>query len=320
MLDSYGRTINKLRLSVGSVCNLGCIYCVDRAQDHCPSSSPLSSEQLLKLVGLLKDSVGIEKIRLTGGEPLLFKPLPHLIEGLSTLGLSSIGLTTNGVLLANQAARLKAAGLQKINISLDSVDSSHFKTITRGGRLSKTLQGIESAVRENLQIKINTVVIRGINESEILDILDFGLSRGIEVRFLELMKMGPLYCQSPSSFSSHFVSMREILESIRQKYSFKRLQEEENDATAIRFRLPGGTFGIIANESAPFCRTCSRLRLSVNGELFGCLSHPQPISIRHVLEHPHPEQELHQLVEQAVRQKRTDFFSGSPLKMSYVGG
>ncbi len=315
MIDRYGRNINKLRISVVDACNLSCIYCIGTAGGHQISKKRLSLEEMVGLVSLLKEHAGIEKVRITGGEPLLFAPLPQLIEHISAIGIMNIRLTTNGQQLQKKAFLLKKSGLQAINVSLDSLQPETFYHLSRGGKLEKTLDGIEAALQIGMPLKINTVVMKDENDQELNDILAYGLARGVEVRFLEAMKMGPLYEQG----NPKFVAMEEMLKQIGQYHSYHPIRSDA-DSTAVRFHVRGGTFGIIANESSPFCVSCSRLRLTSTGKLVGCLSNPHEIPIRHLLESDHAGQEIKQLVAQSIGQKRTSAFTGSLLGMSAVGG
>lgn len=321
MLDHHGRNINKLRVSIGETCNFSCIYCVDKIGGHQVSRHHLNLSEMLKLIGLLKTHTGIEKIRITGGEPLLFRPLPEFIKGIVDLGISNIGITSNGHFFPKHAKALKQAGLQSTNISLDSVDADNFRRLARAGNLKRVLNGIEHALDAGLRVKINTVVMRGENDQELNDILAYAFPRGIEVRFLELMKMGPLYKNggNASQKPDQFVSMQEMLAQIGKRFPYQK-SSAEKDSTALRFETEAGTFGIIANESAPFCATCSRMRLTATGKLVGCLSNPAEISIRHLLNDPAPEQELQTLFMQSMAQKRVATFTGSSLGMSSIGG
>ena len=193
MLDSFGRNINKLRVSLGESCNMACTYCVTSINDHIPDPKALSSSDLLKLVSLLVQHSGITKIRITGGEPLLHHDLLGFIDGVRQQGVESIGLTTNGLNLSKLAASLKKVGLDSVNISLDSLDAENFRRLGRAGRLERVLEGIEKALNAGLRIKLNMVVIRGANDHEVVDLLDYAIERGIELRYLELMRMGPLF-------------------------------------------------------------------------------------------------------------------------------
>lgn len=326
VFDLYGRNINKLRVSIGEACNFFCIYCVEKVGGHQVSRKPLDVLEMLKLIGLLKTHGGIEKVRITGGEPLLFRPLPQLLEGIVTLGISNIGITSNGHFFPKYAKTLQEAGLQSVNMSLDSVNPENFRKLARAGSLKRVLQGIERALAVGLKVKINTVVMRGENDQELNDILDYAFPRGIEVRFLELMKMGPLYENGNSASGGNvpqaphqFVSMQEMLDRIGKRFPYEKISAEK-DSTALRFETPQGVFGIIANESEPFCATCSRMRLTATGKLVGCLSNPQEISIRHLLDDPAPQAELQALFRQSMAQKRTATFTGSSLGMSSIGG
>ena len=314
MLDLQGRNINKLRISVSGACNMACSYCVTGINEHQVAPDQLPMQDLLKLATLLHRHAGIEKIRITGGEPLLYRELIPLVEGLSESGLEDIGMTSNGLLLARSVPSLAKAGLKHINLSLDSLQPERFRKMGRAGSLRSTLDGIDASLEAGLRLKINMVVMKGENEDEVADVLEFGIARGIEVRFLELMRMGPLY----QNGDFKLVTMEEMLNSIRERFSVTTAQADE-DSTSQRFWVPGGYFGIIPNESAPFCSTCSRLRLTSNGKLIGCLSNPVETSIRHLLDHHDPEMELKSLVMESVSYKKSQF-TGSDLVMSKVGG
>ena len=267
------------------------------------------------LVRLLKEHAGIEKVRLTGGEPLLHPKIVNVISGISQIGIKSIGLTSNGQLLARKAKALAEAGLKNVNISLDSLDPEKFKLMGRVGKLHKTLEGIEECLKNGLLVKINMVVIKGENENEIVKMLEYGIDRGVEVRYLELMAMGPLYKKDDFKL----LDMHEIISRISKKFSVKPVSADP-DSTSLRYWVPGGYFGIIPNKSAPFCSTCSRLRLTSDGQLIGCLSNPSPVSIRHLLSHADSEETLQKLVRKSISFKQDAAFTGSSLVMSRVGG
>jgi len=224
-------------------------------------------------------------------------------------------LTTNGQLLARKAKALVEAGLKNVNLSLDSLDPENFKRMGRVGKLRKTLEGVEACLKYDLKVKVNMVVVKGENDDEIVKMLEYGVTRGVEVRYLELMAMGPLYHKDDFKL----VTMHEILEKISARYSVQPVSAE-SDSTSLRYWVPGGYFGIIPNNSAPFCSTCSRLRLTSNGQLIGCLSNPTPLSIRHLLDHPDPEETLQTLVKKSISYKQDAAFTGSALVMSRVGG
>jgi len=315
VIDSYGRNINKLRVSVSEICNMACTYCVTSLRDHRVAPDQLSAKELLRLVRLLHEHAGIEKVRITGGEPLLYPDLVPLVAGMAEAGIQNIGLTTNALTLKKFAKPLRDAGLGSLNISLDSLDPENFRKLGRVGRLDNALKGIDAALDVGLRLKLNMVVMRGQNDHEVVDMLDYGVSHGIEVRYLELMRMGPLY----QSDEFPLFTMQEMLDKIGERYSYTPA-EAEADSTSQRFWVPGGFFGIIPNESAPFCSTCSRLRLTSNGHLVGCLSNPTETPIRDLLDHPNPGVELQHRVADSVAYKQPAAFTGSALGMSRIGG
>jgi len=315
MIDLHGRNINKLRISLTEVCNMACTYCVTSLSDHRRIPDELSTDQMLRLVRMLKEHAGIEKVRLTGGEPLLYPNLIPVISGIREMGIGNIGMTTNGQLLAKKVKALVEAGLQNVNLSLDSLEPEKFKRLGRVGKLHKTLEGIEECMKIGLRVKVNMVVVKGENEDEIVKMLEYGVRRGVEIRYLELMEMGPLYKKDDFKL----VTMHEILERISTRYTVQPVSAEV-DSTSLRYWVPGGYFGIIPNNSAPFCSTCSRLRLTSNGQLIGCLSNPAPLSIRHLLDHPDPQEPLQKLVQKSISYKQDAAFTGSALVMSRIGG
>ena len=315
MIDLHGRNINKLRISLTEVCNMACTYCVTSLSDHRRIPDELSADQMLGLVRMLKEHAGIEKVRLTGGEPLLYPNLIPVISGIREMGIGNIGMTTNGQLLAKKVKALVEAGLQNVNLSLDSLEPEKFKRLGRVGKLHKTLEGIEECMKIGLRVKVNMVVVKGENEDEIVKMLEYGVRQGVEIRYLELMEMGPLY--KIDDFK--LVTMHEILERISTRYTVQPVSAEV-DSTSLRYWVPGGYFGIIPNNSAPFCSTCSRLRLTSNGQLIGCLSNPAPLSIRHLLDHPDPQEPLQKLVQKSISYKQDAAFTGSALVMSRIGG
>ena len=294
---------------------MACTYCVSSLNDHRRSPDQLNAEEMLSLVSILKKHAGIEKVRLTGGEPLLYSKLTDIISGIRKIGIKNIGITTNGQLLNRKVKELYDAGLKNVNLSLDSLDPENFKRMGRVGKLQKTLDGIDSCLKIGLRVKVNMVVIKGENDNEIIEMLEYCLKSGIEIRYLELMGMGLLHKKD----QNQIVTMDEILSQISTRFSIKPIRADY-DSTSLRYGVPGGYFGIIPNKSAPFCSTCSRLRLTSDGNLIGCLSNPSPISIRHLLENPDPEKSLQKIVQKSISYKQDVAFTGSPLVMSRVGG
>jgi len=237
------------------------------------------------------------------------------------LGLQDISLTTNGQLLAGKLPLLRSAGIRRLNVSLDTLDPSAFRKIAKGGDLKTVLSGIEQARRAGMIIKINMVPMRGSNLDQVMPMLGFCLEQGYELRFIELMRMGHL-AQHAEAFCTQFVGQRELLELIGERYEFTQAAAPV-DSTALRYSVgESGEFGIIANESVPFCRSCSRLRLSSTGWLYGCLSSNRGHFMGELLELPseqaHPQ--LASLLSQALGDKQDAAFTGSALIMKSLGG
>lgn len=315
--DKYGRTFRTLRVSLLQHCNLGCVYCVSGEDDLKQANATrtdgsLPVGDLLAIIRRLHGRLGLDNIRLTGGEPLLYPGLGPLIRGIREAGISSVRLTTNGFLLERQAAQLKDAGLAALNVSLDAVDEEVFFRISRRHSAERIIRGIDAAVGAGLDVKLNSVIMKGINDSEILSLLEFAFSRGLKIRFLEVMAMGHLHADA----GRYLVSQEEILRVIGSRYHPEPLPRAVG-ATAHYWRTEGGNiFGIIANESEPFCRDCDRLRLDSAGRIYGCLSSNQPIG----LGLDEGEEEWSGKLERALLQKQELRFTGSDLSMLRIGG
>jgi cyclic pyranopterin phosphate synthase len=256
--------------------------------------------------------LSFKTIRLTGGEPTLYRELVPLVAGIKNSGIHQIKMTTNASLLGPKVEALQKAGLTSINVSLDAVEPQAFHSISGRRNLPRILDGIEKAVRAGIGVKINCVVMKGVNDHQILPLLLFSRERNIPIRFLELMQMGHLH----GNFKQHFFSEKEIISTIAQAYNFIEMPREYA-ATAKYFVMPDGyQFGIISNESDPFCNDCNRLRLDSYGNIFGCLSDNTPINIT---EHLHNPEKIHVKLKQALSQKKMKF-SGSKLSMLAIGG
>lgn len=316
--DTYGRTFSTLRISLTGVCNLGCSYCVPEKGVKNPNfvaHKPLDYNTLFKIVqnlGLLMD---FKNVRLTGGEPTLYPDLVSFTKLLYDNDFKPISLTTNGYLLQPLIKPLKQAGLSSINISLDTLKEETFVKLARTKSLHRILDAIEEARNVDLALKINMVVMKGINDGEILDMLAFCGERGITLRFLELMKMGHLY--SNGHFEDYFFSENEILELISSRFSFEKETRAISSTSNYWKTANGYRFGIIANESSPFCNDCDRLRLDSSGNLFGCLSKNEPIPIS---ENYLDAIQLKEKLSLALAQKQPAKFTGSELSMIDIGG
>ena len=320
IIDRYGRQFRNLRLSLTAACNYACTYCVPDGKRLLPADSELDAEEMLRLVKLLVDVAGITKLRITGGEPLLAPCFDEVLSSIMTLGLDDVSLTTNGQLLPRKAGVIADAGLRRINVSLDTLDAGRFRAIARSGDLATVLRGIDLMRDAGLKIKINMVPMRGVNDDQIVPLLEYCLARDIELRFIELMRMGHL--QGSAAFEAQFFCMADILELIGTRYEFAPAHAPY-DSTAVRYAVTGGgSFGIIANESEPFCQTCNRLRLSSNGLLFGCLSNAKSYNLRELLT-MQPElamARLQRVLGQALSDKQVNQFRGEVTVMKFIGG
>lgn len=273
MLDAHGRPLQSLRVSVTDRCNLRCAYCMPEDEyNWLPRAGILTYEEVARLAVAFK-SVGVQRLRLTGGEPLLRRDLPRLIR---MLDFEDLALTTNGVLLAGLAQELKDAGLHRITVSLDTLRAERFRQLTRRDDLERVLAGIREAHRVWGELKLDTVVLRGVNEDELFDLLDLATSVNAELRFIEYMDVG-----GATRWSSDKVVPRE---EILERLGGARALPGRGSAPAERFRLSDGrVFGLIASTTAPFCADCDRARLTADGRLFTCLYATQGTDLRDLL-------------------------------------
>jgi cyclic pyranopterin phosphate synthase len=278
-LDTLGRPLGSLRVSVTDRCNLRCHYCMPEADyTWLPREDLLSFEEIAALVGVFT-GLGVRRVRLTGGEPLLRRGLPRLVERLAANpAIEDLALTTNGVLLAAQARELKAAGLHRVTVSLDTLDRARFVRLARVDALDAVLEGIAAAREAGLApLKIDSVLVRGVNDDEIVALLEFGRRAGAEVRFIEYMDVGGATRWTPEAV----VTRREVLERVAARYGPVRPLPGEPSAPADRFALPDGTvFGIVSSVTEPFCRDCDRSRLTADGIWFLCLYARSGIDLR----------------------------------------
>jgi len=285
LFDSFKRRINYLRISVTDRCNLRCIYCMSsEGVPWMPHSEILSYEEISVVVRIAAE-LGINKVRLTGGEPLVRAELHELVQMLSEVkGIDDISLTTNGTLLKKHALELKQAGLKRVNISLDTFRSDRFRYITRCGELSDVLDGIDAAMNADLHpVKINMVVMRGINDDEVLDFARMTYKQGWHVRFIERM---------PFTEIAEVVPSDELRQRIMSVGSLEPCSSAIGNGPARYYRLPGasGTIGFISPITEPFCSDCNRLRLTSNGRLCPCLLSDEGVdlSLIHISEPTRP--------------------------------
>ena len=281
LLDRHQRPLRNLRLSVTDRCNLRCSYCMPEAEyAWLPREDILHFEEIERLVDVFV-SLGVDKVRLTGGEPLLRRGVPDLVRRLaSRAAIADLAMTTNGVLLAAHAGALKEAGLHRLTVSLDTLHAARFKALTRSDELDRVLAGIAEAAPLFPGLKIDTVVIRGVNDDELADLIEFGRGHGAEVRFIEYMDVGGATHWS----MDRVLSRREMLERLEGRYGSIAPIIESSSAPADRFRLPDGTvFGIISSTTEPFCHACDRSRLTADGLWYLCLYATHGTDLRRVL-------------------------------------
>ncbi|HAZ31246.1 MAG TPA: GTP 3',8-cyclase MoaA [Dehalococcoidia bacterium] len=300
--DFFNRPINYLRISVTDRCNLRCVYCMPlEGVPPLPHGDILSYEEIC-LVARAASELGISKVRLTGGEPLVRAHLSGLIGMLAEVeGIDDLSLTTNGVILSRYARELKAAGLKRVNISLDSLQPDRFEQITRAGKLEDTLLGIEAARAAGLQpIKINMVVMRGVNDDEIADFALLTRENGWHVRFIEFMPIG----EDEQERKGKFMPVSEIIERI-ESLGILEPHSLDGNGPARYFHLPQakGTIGFIGPVSEHFCFRCNRLRLTAEGKLRPCLLADEEIDLRGPLRRGASVDELKRLIEQATEAK-----------------
>jgi len=303
LVDSFGRIHSDLRISLTDRCNIRCFYCMpETGAEFLPLRGLLSFEQILRFVSVVLP-LGIEKIRLTGGEPLLRPKLPDLIAGLSRLGgVRDLALTTNGVLLSGAAEPLFQAGLRRLNVHLDTLDRERFRTITRRDELPRVLTGIDRAVAAGFhRVKLNAVAIKGLNEPDIVPLVRFARERNMEVRFIEFM---PLDSQHLWGLE-RVLSADEMIEMLEREFGpLRPVPDADPRAPATEYRFEDGQrVGFIASVSRPFCANCNRLRLTADGKLRYCLFAREETDIRPLLEACGSNEALEGAVRSTVWQK-----------------
>lgn len=318
--DEHGRSFRTLRVSITNACNSGCVYCVNGEDKggintlRIDAPAPLTHSVLAELVLTLHRVLRLNTVRLTGGEPTLYYGLIPFIRTLKANGIETITMTTNGFLLKQLSAGLAEAGVRDINVSLDAMDPKIFTAVAKRAMLPHVLEGIAAARDCGIGVKLNAVIMRGVNENQILPLLDYAIQGRMELRYLELMRMGHFYSKN---YDRYFFSMNEICRTIASAHVLTPLHRSPS-ATAQRWRLEdGNVFGIIANESEPFCSDCDRLRLDSFGNIYGCLSDEKR---EYVGDSTLDEQVLTERLQQALTHKQPIKFKGSPLTMISIGG
>jgi cyclic pyranopterin phosphate synthase len=288
LIDRFGRHVDYVRLSVTDRCDFRCVYCMAEEMTFVPKPQVLTLEEHFQVAQAFSE-LGVGKIRLTGGEPLIRTDVLGLIKRLGQLpGLNQLALTTNGSQLQRMASDLHSYGIRRINISLDSLQPRRFRQLTRHGNLDQVLAGIEAAIAAGFEgIKINAVILKGRNEDEVLDLVDYAFRRGIDIAFIEEMPLGHIV-EHDRQLS--FCSSEELRKIISQRYSMHSLGEPgASDGPARYYSLPGSTtrVGFISPHSNNFCHLCNRVRVTAEGRLLLCLGNEHSVDLRAVLRDPH---------------------------------
>jgi cyclic pyranopterin phosphate synthase len=325
LVDRFGRVHDDLRISVTDRCNLRCTYCMpEEGMTFLPRTEVLSFDEILRVAGAAR-SLGVTSIRLTGGEPLVRKGLSTLVGRLSGLGFEDLALTSNGMLLADRAQALAAAGLRRVNISCDSLRPDRFRVIRRHGDLATVLAAMDAAEEADLTpLKVNVVLLRGQNDDEILDFAGFARETGRIVRFIEFM---PLDAQG--RWERHqLVPGQEVFDKIAAAWPLEPADESQGPAPAERFRFVDGRgeIGLISSVTQPFCGTCNRLRLTADGAIRNCLFSDDEHELRDLLRRGGTDSDLESHLRAAVWGKQPGHGINDPgflrpaRSMSMIGG
>src|SRR5215813_12458607 len=307
-IDVLQRPMRDLRISVTDRCNFRCTYCMPFDEYQWIERQEVLSFEEIERVARVFLPFGIHKVRLTGGEPLVRKGLHRLIERLSAIqGLGDLSLTTNGALLAEQASALYDAGLRRINVSIDSLRRDRFTALTKRGNLDEVLAGLFAAKKAGMSpIKINAVIIRGTNEDEILDLVQFARVNGFEMRFIEYMDVGNANAWSLEKT----VTKKEILETVNARFPVREVGREHGSAPAVDYEFVDGAgeIGIIGSVTEPFCSTCTRVRLTADGKLVTCLFAESGFDLKSLIRTGATDAEIAEHI-QNIWDARTDRFS-----------
>lgn len=301
-LDSYGRDIHYLRISLTDKCNMRCVYCMAEDMVFMPSADLMTTPELLRLVNIFA-RLGIDKVRLTGGEPSIHQDLLEIVGGIRAAGINRISMTTNGLRLAELAKPLKEAGLERVNVSVDTLDPERFHRVTRWGKLDKVMEGIHAAEAHGLTpLKINAVVARGFNEDDVVGLAGLTLAHPWQVRFIEMMPFGEV-----ANFAQDaVVSQSEIIQRIEAQLGpLTPVDDGKLDGEARLYRLAGSlaAIGFISTVTNPFCASCTRSRLTADGKLRLCLLRDDEGDLLTPLRNGASDAELEQLIRSLIWRK-----------------
>ena len=319
MKDSLGREIDYLRISLTESCNLRCIYCMPEGVAPKVCGETLTKENIFNIVEVAVE-LNIKKIRLTGGEPLLRQDIVEIVQGIKDRGIEKIYITTNGILLSEKIEKLKKAGLKGVNISLDTLDREQFNYITRGGDLERVLQGIEKALNLNLEVKINSVIMKDINENAIEELAKLTLNSQLDVRFIELMPIG-----QGKKFTG--ISNNDIYDRLEKIFEFDRNYKEiKGVSTYYKLKDSEGNIGFISPINSCFCETCNKIRLTSDGVIKRCLNSKGNTNIKEYLDKNVEKEEIKEILEQEIFKKPERHLFGKENKdeelknMNAIGG
>jgi GTP 3',8-cyclase len=303
LIDSFGRLHNNLRISVTDRCNIRCVYCMPEQVEFLPKAALLSFEEIERFVRIAVTQ-GINKIRLTGGEPLVRRDIPMLVEKLAAIpGVIDLGLTTNGILLAPMAKALRNAGLERINVSLDTMDADKFQRLTRRTGFEKVIEGILAARDAGFRpVKVNAVAMRGVTEDDVVPLAEFARTHGLELRFIEYMPLdaGHLWEREKVLFAADIL---ELLERGIGPLVPSADQDPRAPALDYEYADGRGRVGFIASISRPFCMSCNRIRLTSDGKLRNCLFSLEETDIRGLLRRNAPDAEIVRAIRDSVASK-----------------
>ena len=328
LIDQYLRKVNYLRVSVTDRCDLRCVYCMKEKMQFLPRKDILTLEEIERLCDNFID-LGVEKIRLTGGEPLVRSDIIKLIEKLnnkkSTTNLKEITLTTNGTLLKKYAKQLKDNGVERINVSLDTINPEKYNQITRFGNIEKVIDGINEAIDQDIKIKINTVVIKDFNENEIEDLINWTNSKKIDLTFIEVMPME----ETDVSREYQFTSLTEIFNNLDKKYKF--IKSNHSTGGPARYYVSNNLstkIGFISPLTNNFCSSCNRVRISSTGKLFMCLGQNDFVDFMDIMRKDYSDNYIKEKIKFAlnIKPKNHDFMIGSKINkymkrhMNVTGG
>lgn len=326
LIDSFERLHDNLRISVTDRCNIRCFYCMPEGEIPFLQREEILSFEEIERVARVAVSLGVRKLRVTGGEPLVRKDLPVLVERLCAIpGVEDVGLTTNGVLLAGQAEALWGAGLRRLNVHLDTLDAERFRTITRRDDFGRVMAGMDRALDLGFQVKINAVAVKNLCEADVVPLARFGRERGVEIRYIEFMPL-----DSQGLWDKDKVLLQDqMMEMLRNEFGeLVEIPDRDPRAPATEYRFADGVgrIGFISSVSKPFCLNCNRLRLTSDGKLRYCLFAIEELDVKDLLRGGGTDLALGDVIRETVRRKwigheiHSSQFVAPPRPMYSIGG